>query len=49
MKTLKTNHGKLKLPGFFPDATRGYIKGVSSDDLNKCNVSGVVVNKPWAY
>lgn len=44
MKILKTLHGNLKLPSFFPDATRGYIKGVNSQDLEKCKVQGVVVN-----
>lgn len=44
LKELKTLHGNLKLPAFFPDATQGYIRGPSSRDLINLNVDGVVVN-----
>lgn len=44
LKKIKTLHGELKLPGFFPDATRGFIKCLSNEDLNKTNSAGVVVN-----
>lgn len=33
-----------KLPIFFPDATRGYVKYVSSKNLQDAKVQGVVVN-----
>ena len=34
----------LNLPAFFPDATSGFIKSMDSNDLNECNIDGVVVN-----
>ncbi len=39
-----TKHGTINFPAFFPDATHGYIKGLSSEDVEKTGVSGVVVN-----
>jgi queuine tRNA-ribosyltransferase len=44
MKFLKIRGKDYNLPIFFPDATRGYIKGISSKDLRKTKISGVVVN-----
>ena len=44
IKKIKTLHGELKLPAFFPDATRGFIKCLSDEDLVKTNSAGVVVN-----
>jgi len=41
---LKTLHGNLKLPAFFPDATFGQIKGLDNKKLRKIDVDGVVVN-----
>jgi len=43
-KTLKTLHGNLELPAFFPDGTYGVVKSVNSKDLEKTNVAGMVVN-----
>jgi queuine tRNA-ribosyltransferase len=34
----------LNLPVFFPDATRGVIRGLSSDDLVEAGVKGLVTN-----
>jgi queuine tRNA-ribosyltransferase len=44
MKALKTLHGNLKLPAFFPDATYGHVIGTSVKDLENCKIDGVVVN-----
>jgi len=41
---LKTNHGELKTPFFMPDATRGFIKLLSPDDLKTTNTKALVVN-----
>lgn len=41
---IKTKHGTINFPAFFPDATHGCIKGLSSADVEKTGVSGVVVN-----
>lgn len=35
---------KLALPMFLPDATKGYVRGVDSNDLDICKVDGIVVN-----
>ena len=44
LDTLKTNHGVLKFPVFFPDATEGVVKSVDSIDLKNCKVQGLVTN-----
>ena len=41
---LKTRHGALKLPAFFPDATRGVVRTLDAQDLAACGVSGFMVN-----
>ncbi len=41
---LEVKGKKIPLPAFFPDATLGFVRGVSSDDLAKCRIEGVVVN-----
>lgn len=41
---LPTAHGPLHLPVYFPDATRGVVRTVDSQDLAECGVRGVVVN-----
>lgn len=44
-KTLKTNHGEISFPTFFPDATRGVVKGgLDSRDLDQCQIEGLVIN-----
>ena len=45
LKTLKTNHGDISLPTFFPDATRGVVKGgLDTVDLSNTKVEGIVIN-----
>ncbi|MFH1365723.1 MAG: tRNA guanosine(34) transglycosylase Tgt [archaeon] len=44
LKSLKTLHGKLRLPAFFPDATYGKIKSIDMKDLERTKTQGVVVN-----
>jgi queuine tRNA-ribosyltransferase len=34
----------LALPAFFPDATRGVVRSLDSQDLEACGVEGLVVN-----
>lgn len=44
MEYLKVKGKKEEMPIFFPDATKGYVRGVSSDDLINSGIKGVVVN-----
>lgn len=44
MKFIKLIHGTIHLPSFFPDATYGFIRSIDFDDLEKCNISGIVMN-----
>ena len=37
-------HGKVKLPAFFPDGTRGVVRCVDATDLQNCKVQGLVMN-----
>ncbi|MDD4333461.1 MAG: tRNA guanosine(34) transglycosylase Tgt [Patescibacteria group bacterium] len=48
-KIIKTPHGVLKTPLFMPDATRGFIKLLSNDELNKVGVEAMVVNTFHLY
>lgn len=41
---LVTKTKTIKLPAFFPDATKGYVKSVDSTDINGARVCGLVVN-----
>ena len=41
---LVTRRGTLAVPTFLPDATRAGVRGVSSDDLRRVGIDGVVVN-----
>lgn len=43
-KILATPHGELRLPAFFPDATRGVVRSLDSHDLEDCGVQGLMVN-----
>ncbi len=36
--------GTIKLPAFLPDATRGFVRAVGSEDLEQCNIQGLVMN-----
>jgi len=44
LKELKLNHGTVKLPAFFPDATNGVVRCLDATDLLDCDISGLVVN-----
>ncbi|HLD21765.1 MAG TPA: hypothetical protein VJB65_02595 [Patescibacteria group bacterium] len=44
IQKLDTNHGSVVLPVFFPDATRGAVKGIDSEDLVQSRTTGLVVN-----
>ncbi len=44
MNSLDTNHGLLSLPVFLPDATRGLVRAIDSQDLEACKIEAVVVN-----
>ena len=41
---LVTGHGTLRLPTFFPDATRAVVRTVDAGDLERCGVEGLVAN-----
>ncbi len=43
-KVLLTNHGEIQPPFFMPDATRGFVKFLSKEDLEKASVKAVVIN-----
>ncbi len=40
---------KIKLPTFFPDATRGVIKSIDSIDLSLAGIEGIIVNTFHLY
>ncbi len=44
MKTLHTNHGDVRLPAFFPDATRATIKSVDTLAVLETETPGMVMN-----
>lgn len=44
MNNITIKGKSLTLPTFFPDATRGVIRSVDSNDLRSVNVPGIVVN-----
>jgi queuine tRNA-ribosyltransferase len=46
---LKTVHGTIKTPFFMPDATRGFMRSLSIDDLDKAGVDPMVVNTYHLY
>ncbi len=43
LDTLRTPHGDVALPAFFPDATRGVVRSLDAADLEACGVPGLVV------
>ncbi len=49
MLVITTPHGKLTTPFFMPDATRGYVKAVDIQDLEKVGVEAMVVNTLHLY
>jgi len=44
MNELSLPHGNVRLPAFFPDGTRGVVKGLDAADLVTCGVEGLVMN-----
>ncbi len=42
--SLRTLHGNLPLPAFFPDATRGCIRAMDAVDAEGAGVTGLMVN-----
>jgi queuine tRNA-ribosyltransferase len=43
-KSFKYKNGKLSLPVFFPDATRGVVKSIDTLDLESTKTQGILVN-----
>jgi queuine tRNA-ribosyltransferase len=48
-KIVNTPHGTLKTPFFMPDATRGFVKLLDSQDLKMAGVEAMVVNTFHLY
>jgi len=46
---LKTKNGVIKTPFFMPDATRGFVRSLSENDLEKINMGPMVVNTYHLY
>ncbi len=46
---IKTKNGEIKTPFFMPDATRGFVKSISGEDLKKIGVQSMVVNTYHLY
>jgi queuine tRNA-ribosyltransferase len=46
---LQTNHGLVKTPFFMPDATRGFVRSLAKDDLEKLEIEPMVVNTYHLY
>ncbi|MBN1580416.1 MAG: queuine tRNA-ribosyltransferase family protein [Anaerolineae bacterium] len=44
LATLDTSYGTCPLPTFFPDGTRGVVRAVDAQDLERCGIQGIVVN-----
>jgi queuine tRNA-ribosyltransferase len=49
IKKIKTAHGEIDLPLFMPDATRGFIKMCSNEELALAGISSLVVNTFHLY
>jgi len=41
---MRTKNGVVKTPFFMPDATRGFVKSLSKNDLEKIRTGPMVVN-----
>jgi queuine tRNA-ribosyltransferase len=48
-KYFKTENGKLKLPVFFPDATRAIVRTIDSKDIEETFTPGILVNTYHLY
>jgi queuine tRNA-ribosyltransferase len=46
---LQTKNGEINTPFFMPDATRGFVKFLSNQDLEKINLGPMVVNTYHLY
>lgn len=46
---LKTKSGAIDTPFFMPDATRGFVKSIGKDDLNRIALGPMVVNTYHLY
>lgn len=46
---LKTLHGEVKTPFFMPDATRGFVRSLGNEDLEKVKIGPMVVNTYHLY
>jgi queuine tRNA-ribosyltransferase len=46
---IETNHGAISTPFFMPDATRGFVKSLDKNDLEKIGVGPMVVNTYHLY
>lgn len=44
LPSLTTRHGKLALPAFLPDATRGVVRALDAADLERVGIAAVMVN-----
>jgi queuine tRNA-ribosyltransferase len=42
--SLHLPHGVVRLPAYLPDATLGVVRGVDSEDLERCGVEALVMN-----
>jgi len=42
--SLETAHGRLDLPVFLPDGTRGVVRSLDASDVETCGIRAVVVN-----
>lgn len=48
-KVIQVNKKKIETPFFMPDATRGFIKNMSNDEVMECNTQAMVVNTFHLY
>jgi len=44
LREIKTKHGNIQTPFFMPDATRGFVKSISNNLLQKIGVEVLVIN-----
>lgn len=49
IKKIKIGKKEIKTPFFMPDATRGFIKGLSNNEVLACNTQAMVVNTFHLY
>jgi queuine tRNA-ribosyltransferase len=43
-RDIPTRHGPIPCPAFLPDATRGFVRGIDSSDLESSGVGAVMAN-----